>query len=433
MFGFAKALYFCNTFLFKGITMISAMSKLMLSRSFSKVNFTFKPLNWFDQDSGGSRFGLYIHVPFCKMFCSFCPFYKVLYDEKLKGKYLEAVKLEIEKRGLEGKASWLYIGGGTPNLLKAEEICEILSCLKGFVEVDEAGMEGNPFEFTPEYLEKIGDAGITKISMGVETFQSDSLKTVKRAKANERLIEKVVGEAQRLGILVNIDLMVGLPQQTPDGCLKDAETIVNIGPDQVTIYPYLIISGVKAEPGMDSQSMFTVIESAWNIFREHGYRRDSVWVFSKSHKIYDSAKDELVCDYFGLGPAAFSTCGNVQTVNPPIEIYLQMINYDKRLAFHTELDGKAKVWRAFAHELYKLQLDPKVCSEMPLNIKMVLQILRMTRYIKGFTVTDKGRYLVHEITKTVVETLPFPLSNPKRIENYNEYVESLKKISALNV
>jgi coproporphyrinogen III oxidase-like Fe-S oxidoreductase len=79
-----------------------------------------------------------------------------LYDEKLKGKYLEAVKLEIEKRGLEGKASWLYIGGGTPNLLKAEEICEILSCLKGFVEVDEAGMEGNPFEFTPEYLEKLG-------------------------------------------------------------------------------------------------------------------------------------------------------------------------------------------------------------------------------------------------------------------------------------
>ena len=413
--------------------MISALSKHMLSKSFSKINFTFKPLDWFDEDTGDLGFGLYIHVPFCKMFCSFCPFYKVLYDEKLRRKYLEAVKREIEKRGLKGKASWLYIGGGTPNLLKAEEICEILSCLKEFVEIDEAGMEGNPFEFTPEYLEKISDAGIAKISMGVEPFQSGSLKAVKRAKAGERLIEKVVGEAQRLGISVNVDLMVGLPQQNLEGCLKDAETIVNIGPDQVTIYPYLIISGVEAEPGMDSQSMFTVIESAWNIFRKHGYRRDSVWVFSKSHKIYDSAKDELVCDYFGLGPAAFSTCGNIQTVNPPIEIYLQMVNNDKRLAFHTELDGKAKVWRVFAHELYKLQLDPKVCSKMPLNIKMVLQVLRMTGYVKGFTVTDKGRYLVHEITKTVVETLPFPLSNPKRIENYGEYVESLKKVGALKV
>jgi coproporphyrinogen III oxidase-like Fe-S oxidoreductase len=195
--------------------------------------------------------------------------------------------------------------------------------------------------------------------MGVETFQSDTLKAVKRAKANERLIEKVVCEAQKLGITVNVDLMVGLPRQSSEGCLKDAETIVSIGPDQVTLYPYLIIPGVVADPGMSLQSMFSVIESAWNIFREYGYRRDSIWVFSKSQRIYDSAKDELVCDYFGLGPAAFSTCGNVQIVNPPIEIYLQMIKNKKRLVFYTELDEKAKVWRAFAHELYKLQLNQK--------------------------------------------------------------------------
>jgi len=413
--------------------MIPAISKHMLSRSFSKINFEFKTLDWLDSSVESSGFGLYIHVPFCRMFCSFCPFYKVLYDEKLKVKYLEAMKSEVKMRGLKGNARWLYIGGGTPNLLKAEEICELLSHLRGFVEVDEAGMEGNPFEFTPEYLEKIADAGITKISMGVETFQSDTLKAVKRAKANERLIEKVVCEAQKLGISVNVDLMVGLPQQTFEGCLKDAETIVSIGPDQVTLYPYLIIPGVVADPGMSSQSMFSVIESAWNIFKEYGYRRDGIWVFSKSQRIYDSAKDELVCDYFGLGPAAFSTCGNVQIVNPPIEIYLQMIKNEKRLAFYTELDEKAKVWRAFAHELYKLQLDPKVCSELPLSIKMVLQILRTTGYVKGFTVTDKGRYLVHEITKTVVETLPFPLSNPKRIKNYDEYVESLKKANTLNI
>jgi len=404
----------------------------MLSRSFSKISFEFKTLDWLDSDVESSRFGLYIHVPFCRMFCSFCPFYKVLYDEKLKVKYLEAVESEVKMRGLKGNASWLYIGGGTPNLLKAEEICKLLSHLSGFVEVDEAGMEGNPFDFTPEYLENIADAGITKISMGVETFQSDTLKAVKRAKANEHLIEKVVCEAQKLGISVNVDLMVGLPQQTSEGCLKDAETIVSIGPDQVTLYPYLIIPGVVADPGMSPQSMFSVIESAWNIFKEYGYRRDSIWVFSKSQRIYDSAKDELVCDYFGLGPAAFSTCGNVQRVNPPIEIYLQMIKNEKRLAFYTELDEKAKVWRAFAHELYKLHLDPKVCSELPLSIKMVLQILRTTGYVKGFTVTDKGRYLVHEITKTVVETLPFPLSNPKRIKNYDEYMKSLK-INTLNV
>jgi oxygen-independent coproporphyrinogen-3 oxidase len=121
--------------------MIPAISKHMLSRSFSKISFEFKTLDWLDSDVESSRFGLYIHVPFCRMFCSFCPFYKVLYDEKLKVKYLEAVESEVKMRGLKGNASWLYIGGGTPNLLKAEEICKLLSHLSGFVEVDE-GRDG---------------------------------------------------------------------------------------------------------------------------------------------------------------------------------------------------------------------------------------------------------------------------------------------------
>ncbi|MBS7618948.1 radical SAM protein [Candidatus Bathyarchaeota archaeon] len=385
-------------------------------------------MDWQESDFNGSKFGLYLHVPFCKMFCSFCPFYKVLYDENLKKKYIEGVKSEVKLRGLKGNASWIYIGGGTPNLLKAEEICEILAYLREFMELNDVGMEGNSFEFTPEYLEKIGDAGVTKISIGVETFQSNALKAVKRAKANEGLVDKIVDKAQRLGISVNIDLMVGLPEQSLKGCLKDVETIASVGPDQVTIYPYLLIQGVMATPSANSQSMFKTIESAWNILKENGYKRESVWVFAKSQSIYDSAKDELVSDYFGLGPAAFGTFGNIQTVNPPIELYLNTLRNSKRLAFYTELDEKAKTWRTFAHELYKLQLDPTVCNKLPLNIGIILRLLRATGYVKGFNVTDKGRYLVHEITKTVVETLPFPLSNPNCIRNISEYEEIHKKV-----
>ncbi|MBS7620879.1 hypothetical protein KEJ32_01975, partial [Candidatus Bathyarchaeota archaeon] len=139
----------------------------------------------------------------------------------------------------------------------------------------------------------------------------------------------------------------------------------SIGPNQVTIYPYLLIPGVIANPGADFQSVFKTIESAWNILKENGYKRDSVWVFAKSHRIYDSAKDELVSYYFGLGPAAFSTCGNIQTVNPPIELYLHILRNSKRLAFYTELDEKAKAWRTFAHELYKLQLDQQYAINYP--------------------------------------------------------------------
>ncbi|MDH5754317.1 MAG: radical SAM protein [Candidatus Bathyarchaeota archaeon] len=404
--------------------MMVTLTKRMLSKSFSKVKFKFTHLDWDELNS--FDFGLYIHVPFCRMFCSFCPFYKVRYDEKLKKKYIQGLKKEIRMSRIEGKASWLYIGGGTPNLLTAGEISEILAYVKEFVALGEVGMEGNPTRFTPEYLEEISNSGIHKISIGIESFQPATLKAVNRAGVTEEFIRKIVDHAQSLGISVNIDLMVGLPKQNTQGCLRDAETIANIKPNQVTIYPFLVIPGVKAEPSMSSQQMFETIEGAWNILKHHGYKRNSIWVFSKNGRIYDSAKDELVSDYLGFGPAAFSTCGNVQVVNPPIELYLRMLKQDKRLAFRSELDKKATVWRQFSHELYKLRIDPTIIKKMPFSVKLVLHLLRATGNVQGLRVTDKGRYFVHEITKTVVESLPFPLSNPKTIENRTEYEEVLK-------
>lgn len=326
---------------------------------------------------------------------------------------------------LNGKACWLYIGGGTPNLLTAHEVKDVLTYLKEFVSLGEIGMEGNPTQFTSQYLEKISDSDVLKISMGIESFQHATLKAVSRAAADQKFIANIVDDAQNLGISVNIDMMVGLPKQSKQGCLRDAEIVANMEPNQVTFYPFLVIPGVRAEPSMSSKQMFETIEGAWDVFRQYGYRRDSIWVFSKDGHIYDSAKDELVTDYLGFGPAAFSTCGNVQVVNPPIEIYLRMLKQDKRFAFLSKLDEKAKFWRLFSHELYKLRIDPKTIAKMPFSVKLVLKLLKATGNVQGLRVTDKGRYFVHEITKTVVESLPFPLSNPSTIENLSEYKEFL--------
>ena len=405
--------------------MIVSLAKRMLSKSFSKLKFNFTQLDW--DELGGFDHGLYIHVPFCRMFCSFCPFYKVQYNERLKKKYIQGLEKEIRMTGIDGKTSWLYIGGGTPNLLTADEIGEILANVKRYVSLGEVGMEGNPARFTAEYLEEISESGVHKISIGIESFHPATLKAVNRAGVTEEFIGRVVDHAQSLGISVNIDLMVGLPKQNMQVCLRDAETIANVEPNQVTIYPFLVIPGVRAEPIMGSRQMFETIERDWNILKDHGYRRYSIWVFSKDGRIYDSAKDELVSDYLGFGPAAFSTCGNVQVVNPPIELYLRMLKQDKRLAFRSELDEKAKDWRQFSHELYNLQINPTIMRKMPFTVKLMLHLLRATGNVEELRVTDKGRYFVHEITKTVVESLPFPLSNPETIENYTEYEEALER------
>ncbi|NIQ07628.1 MAG: hypothetical protein GWO20_18495, partial [Candidatus Korarchaeota archaeon] len=128
----------------------------------------------------------------------------------------------------------------------------------------------------------------------------------------------------------------------------------------------------------------------------------------------------------GVGPAAFSKIKNLQTVNPPLEIYLDMLDNESPYGFRARVNEHAENWRKFAHELYNLKLDRRVIEELPTSVQSVLFLLKLTGNIHENTVTRKGRLFVHEITKTVVENLPFPLSNPSSIENREKYMEVLR-------
>jgi coproporphyrinogen III oxidase-like Fe-S oxidoreductase len=403
--------------------MLNRIANRRLSNSFSKIKFTFTDVNW--DEISTDHVGIYIHVPFCEQLCAFCPFHKVIYRRELKDLYLKAIEKEIHQRGVSGEVEWVYIGGGTPNLLNPAEIGRILEALRKHVDLANIGMEGNPIQFTPEYLEQIRKIGVEKLSTGVESLKPDTLQLVNRAKADEAQIQSVVDFAKDLGFTVNVDLMVGLPKQSDADFLYDVDRVGAINPQQITTYPFMEIPGVRVAPEMDSRSMFDLIEQADKILNGHGYFRENVWVFSKTKKIYDSARDELVIDYLGFGAAAFSKVNGVQMVNPPLALYLDMLQNGKTLAFRTTVDENSEHWRIFAHELYNLRLDPKVIKEMPRSIKFVLSLLKLARNVKGDLVTQKGRFFVHDLTKTVVESLPFPVNNPLAVANYDEYEKLL--------
>ncbi len=403
--------------------MLNRIANRRLANSFSKIKFTFSNIDW--NEIRTDHVGIYIHVPFCEQLCAFCPFHKVVYRKELKDLYLKAIEKEIRTRGVEGKVEWVYIGGGTPNLLSPKEIGRILNALHEHVDLANIGMEGNPLQFTPEYLQQVRELGVEKLSTGVESLKPDTLQLVNRAKADEAHIQSVVDLAKELGLTVNVDLMVGLPKQSPEDFLFDVNRIGVINPQQITTYPFMEIPGVRVAPEMDSRSMFDLIEEAGQILDGHGYFRENVWVFSKTKKIYDSARDELVIDYLGFGAAAFSKVGGLQMVNPPLALYLHTIQNGKAKAFRTTVDENSEYWRKFAHELYNLRLDPKVIQEMPRSIKFVLSLLKLAGNVKGNEVTKRGRFFVHDLTKTVVESLPFPVNNPLAVSNYDEYEKHL--------
>ena len=409
--------------------MLSRIANRRLANSFSKIKFSFTEINWNEITS--DHVGIYIHVPFCEQLCGFCPFHKVVYRSDLKALYLQAIETEIHRRGVTGRVEWVYIGGGTPNLLSPDEIGRILGALREHAELTNIGMEGNPLQFTPSYLQQIRELGVEKLSTGVESLKPDTLKHVNRAKADEAHIQNIVDHAKELGFTVNVDLMVGLPKQSDDDFLYDVDRVGAVNPQQITTYPFMEIPGVRVTPSMNSREMFELIEQAGEILDNHGYFRENVWVFSKTKQIYDSARDELVIDYLGFGPAAFSKVGSRQMVNPPLALHLDMIQNEKAMAFQTTVDEASEHWRKFAHELYNLRLDPKVIHKLPRSIKFVLSLLRFAGNVKDIHVTPKGRFFVHDLTKTVVESLPFPVNNPAAISNYPEYENLLTSAQAL--
>ena len=409
--------------------MLNRIANRRLANSFSKIKFTFTDINWDEIET--NHIGIYIHVPFCEQLCAFCPFHKVIYRKELKDLYLKAIEKEIHQRKVTGEVEWVYIGGGTPNLLSPAEIGRILGALRKHVDLANIGMEGNPLQFTPDYLNKIRKLGIEKLSTGVESLKPVTLQHVNRAKASEAHIQSLVDQANKLGFTLNVDLMVGLPKQTREDFLYDVDRVGSFNPQQITTYPFMEIPGVRVSPELDSRSMFDLIEQAGDILEGYGYFRENVWVFSKTKKIYDSARDELVIDYLGFGAAAFSKVGERQVVNPPLAAYLDMLQNGKALAFQTTVDTNSEYWRKFAHELYNLNIDPSVIQEMPRSIKFVLALLRLSGNVDGNQVTKKGRFFVHDLTKTVVESLPFPVNNPLAVSNYAEYERLLAAAQAL--
>ena len=387
-----------------------------MRRSFEKTcyRFTEVPKTVFD-----GNFGIYIHVPFCLSKCSFCPFYKEIFSEQLKEQYLSAIEKEIYSTDMQGKAEWIYFGGGTPNTLTTKDIYGIVARIRDRVEIKSMGMELLPALLDKEYLSGLKTIGFTKVSVGVESFSDEVInKTGRKITTYERLAE-LIGFSQSLGLWVNVDMMVGLPDQTVDAFRYDIEKVSTILPDQITIYPFMVIRGLKAAPSSPPQEQFGLIEEAGAALERYGYIRKGVWTFALGDDVYDSSRDELVEDYLGFGPSAFSTYGGWKVVNPELDVYLRGMENGRRMGFVAAKTKASDEWRKFARMIYDLKID-NTCS-LPSYIKIFLWLLRITGHIKRETLTQKGRIFAHEITKTVVESLPFPIQNPGCVENYEEY------------
>ncbi|MGC4082962.1 MAG: radical SAM family heme chaperone HemW [Vicinamibacterales bacterium] len=186
--------------------------------------------------------GLYVHIPFCAAICNYCNFNRGLFDADLKRRYVDALVMEIataaRERGAE-PADTIYFGGGTPSLLSADDVGRIVTaCHDAFnVAADaEVTLEANPETVTTALLSSYREAGVNRLSVGVQSLRDDELVRLSRVHGANRA-RAAYAEARAAGFdNISLDLMMWLPQQTPAQWLESVDAAIALAPDHLSLY-----------------------------------------------------------------------------------------------------------------------------------------------------------------------------------------------------
>ncbi|HEY6959741.1 MAG TPA: radical SAM family heme chaperone HemW [Candidatus Limnocylindria bacterium] len=192
-----------------------------------------------------SELSLYVHVPFCAARCPYCDFATAPATSRLRARYLDALAREIREQGDRlGHAPirTLYVGGGTPSLLEPDEIGELAAAIRGsFADaLVEATVEANPATLDRARLDAWAALGITRISLGAQSFSPDGLRALGRAHQPAD-VAPAVAAARSLGLAVSLDLIFGWPGQTLGAWREDLDAALALGIDHLSCYPLELV------------------------------------------------------------------------------------------------------------------------------------------------------------------------------------------------
>lgn len=271
-----------------------------------------------------NSFELYIHIPFCVRKCAYCDFLSAPGSEEAKASYTKALLWEIEAVKTEKReVSSIFVGGGTPSALSPSLMGDIFEKIHESFSVAqdaEITIEANPGTLSKEKIFLYKNAGINRLSLGLQSPEEAELKSLGRIHTYEEFLESF-SLAREAGFQnINVDLMCALPDQTYEGWIRNLRTVAALHPEHISAYSLIIEEGTpfaKRKLNLpDEDTEYRMYEDTAGILEEYGYEQ---------YEISNYAKKGLVCrhnigywtrkEYLGLGLGAASLWGNQRFSN----------------------------------------------------------------------------------------------------------------------
>lgn len=300
--------------------------------------------------------GIYIHIPFCKQKCKYCDFISFSNKESYVEKYIKALKNEVinnKNKAKEYEVTTVYIGGGTPSFIESSYIVEILKTIKENYNIKknaEITIEVNPGTVNEEKLKDYFNAGINRLSIGLQTTNNDLLKIIGRIHSYEEFL-KTYNSAREVGFKnINVDLMIGLPTQILVDIQDSLEKIIKLKPEHISVYSLIVEEGTLIEKEISKGILKLPDEEQerkeyWmvkNTLEKAGYKHYEISNYAK--KGFES-KHNTNCweqkEYIGFGLAAHSYLNKIRYSNTEsLEEYLKNNNITIHEKQDKELEEK---------------------------------------------------------------------------------------------
>ncbi|MEJ2604922.1 MAG: coproporphyrinogen III oxidase family protein [Gammaproteobacteria bacterium] len=277
---------------------------------------------------------LYLHIPFCEVLCPFCPFHRVEFQHERTLHYFRSLRDEIRRATDHGYLfGEVYVGGGTPTVLP-DELAETIALVRRLHPIRRVSVETNPDDLADQRLPMLREAGVNRLSVGVQSFDDELLRAMQRYEkfGSGAVIRERLAAVRGVFDTLNVDMIFNFPDQSKEHLVRDLEILTDeLGVDQVSWYPLMTAHATRksmlkhlGEVDFSREESFYRYIAARMM--DADYDRSSAWCFSRSGTMIDEYITEHE-EYLGLGSGAFSYLdGTLYASTFSINHYLRLVD-----------------------------------------------------------------------------------------------------------